>query len=164
LDDVVHQPSVARAQRAPKRRHDAGRDRALEAERVAERDGQLSGLDRARVAGLLIRDGRISRGYIGVAGADVAIPRYVLRLLGLIQTKGILVHGVEDSSPAATAGIEAGDVIVALGDSPVDGMDSLHRIMTSGPIGATTVTLLRRNELKRLDITPAEAQTPVNAR
>ena len=36
-----------------------------------------------RVAALLIRDGKISRGYIGVAGADVAIPRYVQRLLGL---------------------------------------------------------------------------------
>jgi S1-C subfamily serine protease len=123
----------------------------------------ISATTAQRVAGLLIRDGRISRGYIGVAGADVAIPRYVLRLLGLTQTNGILVHGVEESSPAASAGIEAGDVIVALGDAPVDGMDSLHRIMTAGPIGVTTVTLLRRNELKRLDITPAEAQTPAPA-
>jgi S1-C subfamily serine protease len=126
----------------------------------------ISAATAQRVAGLLIRDGRISRGYIGVAGADVAIPRYVQRLLGLIQTHGILVHGVEETSPAAVAGVEAGDVIIALGDAPVDGMDTLHRIMTAGPIGATTVKLLRRNNIMRFDITPAEAQEhePVPAR
>jgi S1-C subfamily serine protease len=126
----------------------------------------ISATTAQRVAGLLIRDGRISRGYIGVAGADVAIPRYVQRLLGLTQTHGILVHGVEEKSPAAVAGIEAGDVIIALGDSAVDGMDALHRIMTAGPVGATTVKLLRRNDIMRFDITPAEAQErePVAAR
>jgi S1-C subfamily serine protease len=116
-----------------------------------------------RVAALLIRDGRISRGYLGVAGADVAIPRYVQRLLGLIQTKGILVHGVEDGSPAAQAGIEEGDVVVALGETPVDGMDALHRILTDGPIGVTTATLLRRNEFKRVSITPVETQATASA-
>ena len=113
-----------------------------------------------RVAGLLIRDGKISRGYLGVAGADVAIPRYVQRLLGLIQTNGILVHSIEDGSPAAQAGIEAGDVVIKLGEDAVDGMDALHRVMTAGPIGTTTVTLLRRNAIMRRDITPIEAQTP----
>jgi serine protease Do len=90
----------------------------------------------------------------------------VQRLLGLTQTHGILVHGVEEKSPAAVAGIEAGDVIIALGDSAVDGMDALHRIMTAGPVGATTVKLLRRNDIMRFDITPAEAQErePVAAR
>jgi S1-C subfamily serine protease len=117
-----------------------------------------------RVAGLLIRDGKISRGYLGVAGADVAIPRYVLRLLGLGQTHGILVHSVEDGSPAGQAGIEPGDVIVALGEAPVSGMDALHRIMTGEAIGTTTVTLLRRNDIKRLDITPVEARPPVAAK
>jgi S1-C subfamily serine protease len=111
-----------------------------------------------RVAGLLIRHGSIKRGYVGVAGADVAILRYVQRLLGLVQAKGILVHSVEDSSPASRAGIEAGDVVIALGDDHVDGMDALHRLLTDRAIGATTVTLLRRNELVRRTIIPAEAQ------
>ena len=124
----------------------------------------ISATNAQRVAGLLIRDGRISRGYLGLAGADVAIPRYVQRLLGLGQTHGILVHGVEEKSPAAAAGIEDGDVIVALGEAALDGMDALHRLLTNGPLGTTTVTLLRRNTLIRRDIIPAEAQPAASAR
>jgi S1-C subfamily serine protease len=118
----------------------------------------ISATNAQRVAGLLIRDGHISRGYLGVAGADVAIPRFVQRLLALIQTHGILVHGVEEQSPAAAAGIEDGDVIVALGDAAIDGMDALHRALTNTPLGPTTVTLLRRNTLVRRDIVPSELQ------
>jgi len=121
----------------------------------------ISATTAQRVAGFLIRDGHISRGYLGVAGADVAIPRYVQRLLGLIQMRGILVHGVEETSPAAHAGIEPGDVIIALGEAAIDGMDALHRAMTAGPLGTTTVTLLRHNSIVRRDITPAEAQIAV---
>jgi S1-C subfamily serine protease len=124
----------------------------------------ISATNAQRVAGLLIRDGRISRGYLGVAGADVAIPRYVQRLLGLVQAKGILVHGVEEKSPAAAAGIEDGDVIVALGEGAVDGMDALHRLLTNGPLETTTVTLLRRNTLIRRDIIPAETQPAAGTR
>ena len=113
-----------------------------------------------RVAGLLIRDGNIRRGYIGVAGADVAIPRYVQRLLKLEQAKGILVHGVEDKSPASRAGIEEGDVIIGLGDTHVDGMDGLHRLLTDGYVDRTSVTLLRKNELVRRTIIPSASPVP----
>jgi S1-C subfamily serine protease len=74
------------------------------------------------------------------------------------------VHGVEDASPAAHAGIEEGDVIVALGEAPVDGMDALHRVMTDGPIGTTTATLLRRNAFMRVSITPVETQPVASVR
>ena len=114
-----------------------------------------------RVAGLLIRDGKISRGYLGVAGADVAIPRYIQRLLNLTQAKAILVHSIEEKSPAARAGIEDGDVILALGETSLESVDALHRLLTEGPIGQTTVTLLRRNELLRRTIIPAEEAEPV---
>ena len=114
-----------------------------------------------RIAGLLIRHGKITRGYLGFAGADVPVPRYVQRLLNLEQAKGILVHGVEEKSPASRAGIEAGDVIIGLGDVNVDGMDALHRYLTDGPVEKTTVTLLRRNELMRRTIIPGEAAEPL---
>ncbi len=111
-----------------------------------------------RVAALLIRDGAITRGYIGIAGADVPFPRYIQRLLALVQARGILVQGIEDKSPAWRAGIEAGDVILAIGDTMVDGMDALRRILTETPFDRTTVTLLRRNEVLRRTIIPSEAR------
>jgi S1-C subfamily serine protease len=42
-----------------------------------------------------MRDGKVRRGYLGIGGSDVTIPRYVQRLLGLRQTRGLLVQSVE---------------------------------------------------------------------
>src|SRR5579875_2389564 len=65
----------------------------------------------ARITGLLIRDGHVRRGYLGIAGADVALPPALRREAGIAQRSGVLVNGVEENGPAARAGIETGDVI-----------------------------------------------------
>jgi S1-C subfamily serine protease len=110
-----------------------------------------------RIAGILIRDGKVTRSYIGIAGADVAVPRYLQRLHTLAQTRGILVHGVEETSPAARAGIEEGDVVLAIGEQPVEGVDALHKVLAElRPDTLTTVTLLRRNQLETRAIVPSE--------
>jgi S1-C subfamily serine protease len=116
------------------------------------------------VASLLIRDGKIARGFIGVGGTDVDIPRLLQRLHGLAQRRGILVQSVEPSSPASRAGIEPGDVIIALGSEPVEGIDGLHRVLAGRHrIDAPTkVALLRRNERVERTIIPGEAITRVN--
>jgi S1-C subfamily serine protease len=117
-----------------------------------------------RIAALLIRDGNVTRGYLGIAGTDIALPRYLQRLAGLTQTRGILVQSVEEKSPASRAGVEDGDVLIGLGTETVDGVDALHRILTGAEhIDApTTVTLLRRNELLRRTIIPAQALAHTN--
>jgi S1-C subfamily serine protease len=111
------------------------------------------------IASLLIRDGKIARGYVGVAGTDVDIPRFLQRLHALTQLRGILVQSVEPSSPASRAGVEPGDIIIGLGREPVDGVDALHRVLTGRDrIDApTTVALLRRNERVERTIIPGEA-------
>ncbi len=112
-----------------------------------------------RIAGLLIRDGAIRRGYLGIAGSDVDIPRYVQRLHALVQQRGILVQDVEGHSPASRAGVEEGDVVIALGDGMVESVDGLHKLLTDRPVvdAPTSVTLLRRNQLVTRTIIPAEA-------
>jgi S1-C subfamily serine protease len=112
-----------------------------------------------RIASLLMRDGKVRRGYLGIGGTDVTLPRYVQRLLELEQARGVLVQSVEEHSPAARAGVEDGDVLVALGTQPIDGIDALHRVLTSEAWvdAPTTVTLVRRNELLRRTIIPGEA-------
>jgi S1-C subfamily serine protease len=112
-----------------------------------------------RVAGLLIRDGRIVRGFLGISGTDVELPRFVQRLRGLAQAGGILVQGVEPASPAAISGIRDGDVVVSLGAAHVPSMDELHRLLTEQEIGVPMeITVLRRNEFVTRIILPTEAR------
>src|SRR5213592_1089061 len=73
------------------------------------------------VAGRLIKDGRIKRGYIGVAGQNVPLPRRVVRFHDLPVESGILVASIEPGSPAQRAGLLEGDVIVGFAGQPVGG-------------------------------------------
>lgn len=109
------------------------------------------------IAAKLIRDGRIRRGYIGVAGQSVPIPRALARELQMTVSSGVFVTSVEPGSPAATAGLRDGDVIVACGSEPTTGVDDLHRQLTDGRIGQPTpFTLLRAGRRRRMTIVPSE--------
>jgi S1-C subfamily serine protease len=107
------------------------------------------------VAGRLIRDGKITRAFVGVAGQNVPIHTRLVRFYKLPEKTAILVVGVEPASPAATAGVQDGDLIIALGDQPVANVDQLHRLLTDQLIGSdTTITVLRRYERFELPIRP----------
>ena len=109
------------------------------------------------VAARLIRDGKIRRGYIGVAGQNVPVHRRVVRFFNLPVESGVLVASVEPTSPAQKAGLMIGDVIIAYGSAPVTGIDDLHRLLTDDVIGTTTsVTVIRRTEKLVVEIAPAE--------
>jgi S1-C subfamily serine protease len=75
------------------------------------------------VAIRLLRDGRIRRSSIGVSAQTVPIHRRVVRFYNLERETGVVVAGVEDRSPASRARLREGDVIVALDDKPVAGVD-----------------------------------------
>ena len=98
------------------------------------------------VVSRLIRDGRIRRSYIGVAGQNVPIPRALARANQLAASAGILVASVESNSPAAVAGLRDGDIIVRFAGEAVAAIDDLHRRLTEDRIGLpATVTILRRD-------------------
>ena len=110
------------------------------------------------VATRLLSDGRIRRSYIGVGGQNTPVPREQARANVLAATSGVLVLSVEPGSPASHAALAEGDVIVSLGDSPVGGVDDLHRFLTEERIGVgLPLTVLRRGKRIRLTIEPAEA-------
>src|SRR6266702_1703454 len=112
------------------------------------------------VTGQLIRQGKIRRGRIGVAGQNVSLARLVVRAHGLDAKSGVLVTGVDRDSPAERAGLRSGDIIVGLGGKPVTGIDDLHRLLASDRIGIqTTVTVLRKAERLALPITPEDSKT-----
>ena len=110
------------------------------------------------VASRLLRDGRIRRSYIGVSAQTVPIHRRVVRFYGLTRDTGVVVLGVDDRSPARTAGLREGDVIVALNEKPVAGVDDLHRLLTDAHTGTrSTLTIIRHTERLIIPIFPEEA-------
>ena len=111
------------------------------------------------VAARLIRDGRIRRSYIGLAGQTVPIPRAVARENQLAVTSGVFVVSVEPNSPAAAAGVKDGDVVLAFAGTPVTGVDDLHRLLTEEKIGEpTAITFLRSARRRKITVVPAEAR------
>jgi S1-C subfamily serine protease len=112
------------------------------------------------VAGWLIRDGRIRRGYIGVAGQNVPIHRRIVRFYGLPLETGVLVVSVEKNSPAELAGLREGDLIVLFNDHPVGSVHHLHKVLVGEQIGVTAkLIVIRHTEKLELPILPAESRT-----
>lgn len=114
------------------------------------------------VAGLLIRDGKIRRGHIGVAGQNVVLHRRQVLRNNLSVGSGILVVSLESNGPASRAGLKEGDVIVAYGKHPVSSIDDLHRLLTEEHVGVKTeLTVLRGGEKLMLVVVPEESGSSV---
>jgi S1-C subfamily serine protease len=115
----------------------------------------------AFVVGRLIRDGRIRRGYLGVAGQSVPLHRRVVRFHDLPNEGAVFVASVEPQSPADRAGVRPGDLIVALDAQAVTRVDDLHRLLTEGRVGVTTrLTVLRDLNKVLIDVVPTDPPTP----
>jgi S1-C subfamily serine protease len=110
------------------------------------------------VAARLIRDGRLRRSYIGVAGQNVTLPRRAARAHDVKHGSGVRVMSVEPRSPAMAAHLREGDVIVAFDGTPISGIDELHRHLTEERIGCPSlIAVLRDGELREISITPEES-------
>jgi S1-C subfamily serine protease len=110
------------------------------------------------VAGRLIKDGRIRRGYIGVGGQNVPLRRRTVRFHGLHHESAVLVVTVEPGSPASRAGLQEGDLIVEMENQPISGIDDLHRLLTDARIGVPSlINILRRTQKRALQIVPEES-------
>ncbi|HEY3159336.1 MAG TPA: trypsin-like peptidase domain-containing protein [Vicinamibacterales bacterium] len=118
------------------------------------------GINTARfVASRLIRDGRIRRAYIGIAGQNIDVPRTMARVNQVAIASAVRVDSVEKGSPAARAGLEKGDIIVAFGDVAVAGVDDLHRVLGEEQINqAVDVAVIRSGQRRAISVTPIESQ------
>lgn len=111
------------------------------------------------VASRLLRDGRIRRSWIGVSAQTVPVHRRVVRFYGLAKESGVVVMGTEERSPARTAGLREGDVIVAFDEKAVAGVDDLHRLLTDAQVGLRCeLTVIRHTERLTMSIVPEEAR------
>jgi S1-C subfamily serine protease len=109
------------------------------------------------VLGQLVRFGRVRRAALGLSGQREAVPRRFARAHGLAQDRGVLVAEVVPGGPAARAGIDRGDLLLALGGETVQGVDDLLRWLSAERVGeAAEALLLRRGDLRRLRLVPGE--------
>ncbi len=109
------------------------------------------------IAGWLIKEGRIRRGYIGVAGQTSPLHRRVARFYHLANESGAMVVSVEKGSPAEQSRIRPDDVIVAFNDEPIASVHDLHKKLVGDRIGTPCkLTVLRGTEQLTIYVTPAE--------
>src|SRR5216110_3428254 len=92
----------------------------------------------------LLRDGRVRRGYLGIAGATVPLARRLARHFELDNARAVRVESVEQGGPAAAAGVAKGDLIVRFGGEAVNGIDDVHRLLTGARIGERAALVLLR--------------------
>jgi S1-C subfamily serine protease len=112
------------------------------------------------VASRLIRDGKVSRSYVGLAGQNVPLPRRIVRYYDLPVESGILIVSFEQNSPARKGGAREGDIIISFDDHPTAGIDDLHKLLTEDRIGQeSSLVVIRGTERLRANVIPEESQT-----
>ena len=103
----------------------------------------------------LMRNGRVRRAFLGIAGGTRPLPPAVAARLG--RKAGVEVQEVVAGSPAATSALRSGDVIVSVADVPVAKAGDLQRLMVEAHIGAKlALTVLRGGKLVTVEVVPVE--------
>ncbi len=109
----------------------------------------------SQIVAALMRDGRVRRAWIGIAGGARPLPPAVAAALG--RQRGVEVVEVIAGSPAARAGVRPEDLVVAVGEDPVLGVNDLQRLLTAGVIDREVeLAIFRGGEPRRLPLVPRE--------
>jgi S1-C subfamily serine protease len=117
-----------------------------------------TGINTAKwVIGQMFAHGRVRRAYIGVSGATVPIATRVVRHFSLPGNTAVHVADIVPGSPAALAGVQPGDRMVALDGVRINGIDGLQRTLDASLIGRECeLQLLRRSSVIKTTIRPIE--------
>jgi len=109
------------------------------------------------IVAALMSEGRFRRAYLGIAGGPRPLPPRLARELR--QDSGVEVVEVVEGGPAAAGGLRSEDLIVAVDDTPIAGVDDLHKLMISEAIGRTIrLSILREGRQVELQLVPAELE------
>jgi S1-C subfamily serine protease len=110
------------------------------------------------VVSQLLTNGRVRRGFLGIAARERPLHRRLVRYHSLTSERAVEVMSVEPAGPAHHAGLREGDLIVTINELPVTSVDDLHRFLAEWPIGRQVILkILRGQEQLTMQITPAEA-------
>jgi S1-C subfamily serine protease len=109
-----------------------------------------------RVIPDLMREGRVVRGYLGLAGQTVPFPKAAAARYGLSIPAGVQIVHIVPGGPAEQAGLRAGDVMLSVDGKDAPSVDAIHRILDGGSIGREArLRVLRRGEVIDAAITPS---------
>jgi S1-C subfamily serine protease len=105
----------------------------------------------------ILTQGRVRRAYLGISGRDRPLDRRLVRALGLPSMRAVEVMSRDAEGPAAQSDLRPGDLVVAVNDVAVDGIDALYRHVSRWPVGAPlTLHVVRRTQSLRIELTPRE--------
>jgi serine protease Do len=100
----------------------------------------------------IMKNGKVSRGYMGVTLQDVTADN--APLLGLKEAHGALIGNVSPNGPGAKAGLQSGDVVTAIDGRPVEGMEDLTMAVVAKAPGSTvTLDIVRNGKPMKVGVT-----------
>jgi S1-C subfamily serine protease len=110
------------------------------------------------VVSQILTHGRVRRGSLDIAARQRPLDRRIVRFHGLKKNYAVEVLSVEPQGPAGFAGMQIGDLVVAINGSDIQSVDDLHRFLSEWPIGRSVeIDIVRGNTRQTLMIIPKEA-------
>ncbi|GAB3271561.1 trypsin-like peptidase domain-containing protein [Larkinella harenae] len=113
----------------------------------------------AMVAGKLIMQGRVRRGYLGIAGQLINLTERIKQYNHLNAKTGVIVVSTEADGVSYNSEIQQGDIIVEFNSQVITSVDDLHKVLTEETIGQRTpMTVLRGNLRHEIVVIPGEVK------
>ncbi len=109
------------------------------------------------IIGKLMMNGRVRRGYLGIAGQFMQIPIRVIHFNKLRSGNGVKVENLQKQKRIDNHGLKRGDIVVEFNGSPVNSIDSLQRFLDEDTIGRkVSLGILRKGYKQEIDVVPGE--------
>jgi S1-C subfamily serine protease len=112
------------------------------------------------IIGKLMMNGRVRRGYLGIAGQFMQIPLRVIHFNKLKTSTGVKVESLQKHRRIENQSLRRGDIVVEFNGKPVSGIDGLQRYLNEDTIGKkATLGILRSGYKELVDVVPGELFT-----
>jgi S1-C subfamily serine protease len=109
------------------------------------------------IATTLLKEGRVTRAYLGIAGQVLEIAKPALRTHAISGSRGVMIADVQKNGPADKAGLLIGDVITEFNHARIESIDDLHRLLSHEMIGKdAAVQFLRMEKKLMMAVKPEE--------
>ncbi len=109
------------------------------------------------VVSQILAQGRVRRGYLGIAGHQRPLPRRLVRYYNLKEGSAVEVVNVAPNGPGALGGLRVGDLVISIGGHDTANVDEIHRFLSEWPIGKPVpLTVIRGQERLEVSVKPGE--------